>query len=180
MNIEIAHKHAGHLIVVQGKPFKANDSGMWNLTEIWQALRLPKAKQPGKFVDRKEAQRFLETGKIGSERKGSLNQTFAAKQAVIRYAAWVSSEFEDVVYDAFEAILDMPDVALLVAGKMSELGRVKESEILRRIAESDKSARQVALRHLNRGRVRRALSPQEKEVQTLSRHAARFEKKLRG
>lgn len=180
MDIDITHKHAGHLIVIQGKPFKANESGMWNLTEIWQALKLLKAKQPGKFVDRKEAQRFLETGKIGSERKGSQYQTFASKQAVIRYAAWVSPEFEDVVYDAFEAVLEMPEVALLVAEKMAELGRAKSAEILRRIAQSDKEARQVALKLLNKGRRSRTLTYREAEVARLSRKAAYFEKQQRG
>lgn len=35
---------------------------------------------------------------------------------------WVSREFETMVYDAFEAILDMPEVALLVADKMRSIG----------------------------------------------------------
>ncbi|MBK3806841.1 hypothetical protein [Stutzerimonas stutzeri] len=139
MNIDIKHKHTGHLIVIEGHPFKANDAGQWDLTEIWQTLKLPKGKQPGKFMDRKEAQRLEQTGKIGSLNRGrSGSRTLAAKQAVIRYAAWVSSEFEDMVFDAFEAILEMPEVATVVIQKMAEMGREKSAELLARSAFNDK------------------------------------------
>lgn len=138
-NIDIKHKHSGHLIVIEGHSFKANEAGLWDLTEIWSTLKLPKAKQPGKFMDRKEAQRLEQTGKIGSLNRGrSGSRTLAAKQAVIRYAAWVSSEFEDMVFDAFEAVLEMPDVALLVADKMAELGRQKSAENLKRSVFNDR------------------------------------------
>ena len=30
------HKHAGHIITIEGHSFKSNESGMWNLTEIWK------------------------------------------------------------------------------------------------------------------------------------------------
>lgn len=36
------HKHAGHIITIEGHSFKSNESGMWNLTEIWKILGLPK------------------------------------------------------------------------------------------------------------------------------------------
>jgi len=176
MNIDITHKHAGHLILIEGAPFKANSSGMWDLTDIWRALKLPKGKAPAQWrtnqAKRLEAMQNLHS----SNGSGS----WATKRATLAYAAWVSEEFETMVYDAFEAILELPDVALLVAERMAEVGHTNSAKILRRIAESDKDARQVALRHLNRGRVLRTLTPQEKKVQTLSRHAARFEKKLRG
>lgn len=82
-----------------------------------------------------------------------------------------------MVYDAFEAILELPDVALLVAEKMAEVGRTNSAQILRRIAESDKEARQVALKLLSKGRKPRKLTPQEEEGKRLSRRAARFENK---
>ncbi|MDK5911976.1 hypothetical protein [Serratia nevei] len=37
MNIN-KHKHANHVITIEGHSFKANESGMWNLTEIWKVL----------------------------------------------------------------------------------------------------------------------------------------------
>ena len=49
MNIDIKHKHSGHLIAINGQPFKANDRGQWNLTDIWQVLKLPKGKAPGRW-----------------------------------------------------------------------------------------------------------------------------------
>lgn len=55
MNIDIKHKHSGHVIIIEGHAFKANDRGQWDLTDIWRTLKLPKSKQPGKWVDTKRA-----------------------------------------------------------------------------------------------------------------------------
>lgn len=30
--------NANHIIYIDGQPFKANEDGMWNLTEIWKTL----------------------------------------------------------------------------------------------------------------------------------------------
>ena len=135
MTIDIKHKHASHVIIIEGKAFKANDSGMWDLTDIWKALKLPKTKGPGKWAELKEAKRLRESRKVELSHG---NGTFATKQATIRYAAWVSSEFEDVVYDAFEAILEMPEVALLVADKMRSMGNDHSAAILERHTFNDK------------------------------------------
>ncbi|TWI51017.1 hypothetical protein IQ22_03719 [Pseudomonas duriflava] len=43
-----------------------------------------------------------------------------------------------MVFDAFEAVLEMPDVALLVADKMAEPGRQKSAENLKRSAFNDR------------------------------------------
>lgn len=135
MTIDIKHKHASHVIIIEGQAFKANDSGMWDLTDIWKALKLPKTKGPGKWAELKEAKRLRESRKVELSHG---NGTFATKQATIRYAAWVSSEFEDVVYDAFEAILEMPEVALLVADKMRSMGNDHSAAILERYTFNDK------------------------------------------
>lgn len=127
--MNIKHKHAGHVIIIDGQAFKANDSGMWNLTDIWRTLKLPTRKGPGKWAELKEAQRLAASGKVESSNGSG---TLATKQAAIRYAAWVSSEFEDMVYDAFEAILEMPEVALLVANKMRSIGHYHSAAILDR------------------------------------------------
>lgn len=135
MTIDIKHKHASHVIIIEGQAFKANDSGMWDLTDIWKALKLPKTKGPGKWAELKEAKRLRESRKVELSHG---NGTFATKQATIRYAAWVSPEFEDVVYDAFEAILEMPEVALLVADKMRSMGNYHSAAILERHVFNDK------------------------------------------
>ncbi|MGE7956338.1 hypothetical protein ACQKQA_07010 [Pseudomonas sp. NPDC089530] len=180
MSIDIVHKHAGHLIVIQGQFFKANESGMWSLTEVWQVLKLPKGKQPGRWRG-KEKERLAQSQNLDVRNLGnSGHQVMATKRATIEYAGWVSPEFKDLVYDAFEAVLEMPEVTLLVAEKMAELGRTKSVEILRRITESDKEARQIALKSLNKGRTPRKLTPREAEVARLSRKAARFERQQRG
>ncbi|WP_159953418.1 KilA-N domain-containing protein [Pseudomonas sp. Irchel s3b5] len=129
MTIDIQHKHASHVIIIEGQAFKANDFGMWDLTDIWKALKLPKTKGPGKWAELKAAKRLAASRKVESSNG---NGTFATKQATIRYAAWVSPEFEDVVYDAFEAILEMPEVALLVADKMRNVGNDHSAAILER------------------------------------------------
>jgi hypothetical protein len=133
--MDIRHKHANHVIIIGDQAFKANDSGMWDLTDIWRALKLHAKKGPGKWAELKEAQRLAASGKVESSNGTG---TLATKQAVIRYAAWVSPEFEDMVYTAFEAILEMPEVALLVAEKMRSLGNDHSASILERHVFNDK------------------------------------------
>lgn len=139
MTIDIKHKHASHLIIIEGQAFKANDSGMWDLTDIWRTLKLPKGKQPGKWVDTKKAKTLEQTGNIGSFNKGRAGSvTQATKRAALAYAGWVSDEFEAMVYDAFEAILEMPEVALLVADKMRSMGNDHSAAILERHVFNDR------------------------------------------
>lgn len=135
MNIDIKHKHSDHVIIIEGQAFKANYRGQWDLTDIWRTLKLPKSKGPGKWAELKEAQRLAASGKVESSNGSG---TLATKQAAIRYAAWVSPEFEDMVFDAFEAILEMPEVALLVADKMASLGHSHSAAILKRHTFNDK------------------------------------------
>lgn len=135
MNIDIKHKHAGHFIKIEGNAFKADDMGRWDLTDIWRTLALPKTKGPGKWVELKEAQRLKESRKVELSHG---NGTWATKQAAIRYAAWVSPEFEDVVFDAFEAVLEMPEVATLIAEKMAQLGHSHSADIVKRMVFNDR------------------------------------------
>lgn len=134
---DIKHKHAAHIIIIEGQAFKADDHGRWNLTDIWRTLKLHVKKGPGKWAELKEAQRLTASGKVESV-NGDNGGTWAAKQATIRYAAWVSPDVEDMVYDAFEAILELPDIALIVADKMAELGNDHSATILKRHVFNDK------------------------------------------
>ncbi|MFT0517324.1 hypothetical protein [Pseudomonas sp. MN1F] len=139
MSIDIKHKHASHVIIIEGQAFKANDAGQWDLTDIWKTLELPKGKQPGKWVDTKKAKSLEQTGNIGSLNKGRAGSvTQATKRATLAYAGWVSEDFETMVYDAFEAILEMPEVAVLVADKMRSMGNDHSAAILERSIFNDK------------------------------------------
>jgi hypothetical protein len=44
------------------------------------------------------------------------------KQAILNYAEWVSEDLEDMVYTAFESILETPEVVTATAKKIVELG----------------------------------------------------------
>ena len=131
-----------HVIIIEGHAFKANDYGQWDLTDIWRTLKEVRedvsSRQPKRWSQTKEAARFFGGGKSGSQRVGREEHTFATKQATIRYAAYVSPAFEDMVYDAFEAILEMPEVASLVADKMASLGNDHGADILKRMTFNDK------------------------------------------
>lgn len=169
MTIDIKHKHASHVIIIEGRAFKANDAGQWNLTDIWKALRMSKTKGPGKWAELKEAKRLRESRKVELSHGSG---TLATKQATIRYAAWVSSEFEDVVYEAFEAILEMPEVALIVADKMRSMGDEHSAAILQSITENQDRNR--ILRRLNHSRKSRRLNPHEKAVKAAERRAMAY------
>ncbi|AZC28750.1 KilA-N domain-containing protein [Pseudomonas chlororaphis] len=130
-SINIRHKHADHLIIIEGQSFKANDAGMWNLTDIWQTLKLPKTKRPSRWRD-KDAKAMERIHNLDTVGDGATPVTKATKRAALKYAAWVSPEFETMVYDAFEAVLEMPDAAQLVAEKMRFLGNDQSAAILER------------------------------------------------
>ena len=114
------HKHAGHIITIEGHSFKSNESGMWNLTEIWKILGLPNNKLPSQWRG-KVTKRLTDMQKMHVEKIGIESITYADKQATLKYAGWVSEDFEDMVYAAFEAILEMPEVARSLLIRWSNL-----------------------------------------------------------
>ncbi|MGR2854647.1 hypothetical protein FY046_01150 [Erwinia sp. 1181_3] len=134
------HKHTDHIIIIEDHAFKANADGMWNLTEIWQTLKLPKGKAPSEWKT-KSAQRLTRQVKMRAARYANGHEYKAAdKQATLKYAGWISEDFEDTVYAAFEAILEMPEVATVVANKMVELGYNKEAELIERQKDAHRYA----------------------------------------
>ncbi|MCW3147954.1 hypothetical protein N8H22_04940 [Stutzerimonas stutzeri] len=134
MNIDITHKHAGHLIVIEGQAFKANNAGQWNLTEIWRTLKLPQGKAPAQWRT-KQAKRMEAMQNLHSSNGSG---SWATKRATLGYAGWVSVEFEEMVFDAFEAVLERPEVAQVVAEVMTDLGRSHSATILKRMTFNDK------------------------------------------
>ncbi|MFV3402456.1 KilA-N domain-containing protein [Pseudomonas sp. NY15463] len=132
--MDIKHKHSGHLIIIEGHAFKADHSGRWDLTDIWRTLGLHKGKAPSQWRTR-QAQRMEAMQNLHSSNGTG---SWATKRATIAYAAWVSDEFETTVYDAFEAILESPEVAALVADKMAALGNAHSATILRRMTFNDR------------------------------------------
>lgn len=140
------HINANHIINIEGHSFKADDHGMWNLTEIWKTLGLPNNKLPSQWRG-KSAKRLIDMQKMHVVKSGIESITFANKQATLKYAGWVSEAFEDMVYSAFESILAMPEVQTVVANKMVELGYKAEAELLERQTNAD---RDYALREFNK------------------------------
>ena len=142
MTIHIKHKHAAHVIIIEGQAFKANDAGQWDLTDIWQTLTLHKGKAPSRWRN-EDAKDLREAGdlciqKMDAQTGKQREATFGTKLATIEYAAWVSREFKRVVFHAFEAILEMPEVASLVADKMASLGHDHSASILKRMTFNEK------------------------------------------
>lgn len=171
--IDIKHKHSGHLVTIEGHIFVANEAGQWDLSEIWSRLNLPKTKRPGQWRT-KEAERLSKMHFLHSANVGTVTRVYANKRAVIEYAAWVSPEFKDMVFDAFEAILEMPEIQPIVAQKMRELGRVRSAQLLER--END------VKREFHRGmrRSSRPLTKEQKERQKWERAARKYANETRG
>ncbi|HDG1668656.1 TPA: hypothetical protein PFE31_002925 [Kluyvera ascorbata] len=138
------NKHnANHVIIIDGKHFKANEDGMWNITHIWKTLELDRAKSPERWRN-KDAKRLANCPqKLVVVHVGQFPATLANKQATLKYAGWVSEDFEDMVYASFEAILEMPEVAEAVANKMVELGYHAEAELLERHKDDYREAMQT-------------------------------------
>lgn len=142
MTIDIKHKHSGHVIIIEGQAFKANDRGQWDLTDIWRTLKLPKGKAPSRWRN-EDAKDLREAGdlciqKMDAQTGKQREATFGTKLATIEYAAWVSREFKRVVFHAFEAILERPEVALIVAEVMTGIGHAHSADILKRHTFNDK------------------------------------------
>ncbi|ROH79758.1 hypothetical protein [Lonsdalea populi] len=96
--------NAFYTIIIEGHKFTSDAEGRWDLTNIWKTLGLPKSKQPNRWrtasAKRLSDRQKMEVVKIGLE-----STTYADKQATLKYAAWVSEDFEDMVYAAFETKL---------------------------------------------------------------------------
>lgn len=137
MNIQSNNINANSVIIIDGHHFKANESGMWNLTDIWKTLGLPDKKRPSQW-DNKEAKALKYSVEISTLKVGKISQVFGSKFATLQYAGWVSFEFNRMVYAAFEAILAMPEVAAVVANKMVELGHIAEAEQLEHLTNADR------------------------------------------
>lgn len=135
-------RNANHIIIIDGHPFKANESGMWNLTDIWKVLDLSDNKLPSKWRNRK-VESLKSKGQICLLQVGATTQTIGTKFATLQYAGWVSLEFSMMVYAAFESVLDMPEIAEVVANKMVELGYQAEAELLERHKDVYKEAVQA-------------------------------------
>ncbi|KAF0860197.1 hypothetical protein Y888_07355 [Mixta calida B021323] len=145
--------NANAVIIINDHHFKASEAGMWNLTEIWKVLKLKRGKSPSEWRT-KEAKRFSECPqKMRSLGQGVTSRILADKQVTLKYAGWVSPEFEDMVYAAFEAILAIPEVAAVVANKMVELSHKAEAEFLERHTNADRDYAHAQLKKL-RGSVR--------------------------
>ncbi len=147
--MDIQHKHSGHIIVIEGIPFAANEAGMWNLTEIHRELSLPDNRKPAQWRD-KSAKRLLNMQNLHNK-AGRNGYSLATKRATIEYAGWVSEEFKDLVYDAFEAILEDAVAAAVVAEKMRELGHTHSATLLERMNRDRADALQALkkLPHMN-------------------------------
>ena len=91
--------------------------------------------------------------------------SWATKRATIEYAAWVSPEFKDRVFDAFEAVLENPEVAHVVTKAMHESGHRHSAAILERIL-TENQERNLTLRSIAKGRT---LSSAQKERQRINR-----------
>lgn len=163
MNIDIKHKHAGHLIVIEGQAFKANNAGQWNLTEIWRTLKLPQGKAPAQWRT-KQAKRLEAMQNLHSSNGSG---SWATKRATLSYAGWVSVEFEEMVFDAFEAVLERPEVAEIVAEVMTDLGRSHSAAILQRMTFNDKCDWKAFGR-----RTPKKLTAEQKVLQKYQRQAA--------
>lgn len=146
MNTQSNNINANAVIIIDGHHFKANESGMWNLVDIWKTLGLPNNKLPSQWRG-KVVKRLSTMQKMQSERVGATQYIFADKQATLKYAGWVSEDFEDMVYAAFEAILAMPEVAAVVANKMVELGHIAEAEHLERLTNADRDYAHEQMSH---------------------------------
>lgn len=168
MTTNIKHKHADHVIIIEGRAFKADSAGRWDLTDIWQTLKLPKGRQPGQWRNA-DAKDLRESGDLCMQKMHSQNgkqreATFGTKLATIEYAAWVSREFKRVVFHAFEAILEMPEVAAIVADHMAKLGHSHSAEILKRMVFNDRCDWKAL-----KGRRRDTRTPEEKRLDSLAR-----------
>jgi len=152
--------NANAVIIINDLPFKANYEGLWNLTEIWKVLKLPTGKRPGQWRT-KTAMRLEDVQKL---HRFHGEHVYADKFATLKYAGWVSEEFEDMVYAAFESVLAMPEVAAVVANKMIELGHRAEAELLERHTNADRDFALAELKKLKSSTRSRQWAAKKREL----------------
>ncbi|WP_440811114.1 KilA-N domain-containing protein [Pseudomonas syringae] len=110
--------------------FEANDDGMYNLTDIWRTLELPKSKLPSQWDN--ESKRYLsQNGNFHSANSQDKN-TLATEQGTIAYAMWVSTEFYMLVVNTFIALRNDSIASAVVLAKLNK----EQRGLLQRSARS--------------------------------------------
>lgn len=111
--------------MLNGVNISVNENGLFRLNDIHNAAKAggivsanDESKRPGDWFKTAKAksQIGLENDKISvggnhpppfqTLQGGTIQGTWANKRLALKYAAWISVEFEDHVYDVFEAYLD--------------------------------------------------------------------------
>lgn len=82
--------------------FVPDARGMYNLTDMWRVLGLPRSKQPSRWNN--ETKRHLERERNFVSVNGDAGFTFATETGTIAYAMWVSTEFYSMVIATFIAV----------------------------------------------------------------------------
>ncbi|QND85579.1 Uncharacterized protein ChrSV_3353 [Chromobacterium vaccinii] len=102
-------------ITINGIQIKPNEHGQYCLNEIAKAAGVDKRKYPGQWRTKaaKEAERMQKLHSFNRGTSGS--ETWADELTALKYAGWVSHEFESMVYEAFTALRNNSTASMLVA-----------------------------------------------------------------
>lgn len=107
-------------IVIYDASIHPNEKGWYCLNEIARAAEVDKKKHPNQWRTKaaKEAERLQEMQVTKGSSKGSNGgggETWADELTALKYAGWVSHEFESMVYEAFAALRNNSAACMLVA-----------------------------------------------------------------
>jgi len=80
---------------------RENEGGLYCLNDIYRASGLGEHKQPSRFLRGKTKDKFGFSLKVSM--LDDVKVTFAPKNVVYKYSAWIDDDFYDAVFEAFEA-----------------------------------------------------------------------------
>ncbi|WP_317177166.1 KilA-N domain-containing protein [Pectobacterium sp. HCp5_1] len=135
-------------VVVNGVSVRVDEAGRYNLNDLHAAAvadeKATESQRPGAFMQSKQVKRFVQTlsdaMKVASVkviRGGPQQGTWGLELVAIRYAAWLSPEFEIRVYQTFQAVVRM---GIDVLSRLNRLDHIINSET----KEVSHCARQMA------------------------------------
>ena len=104
---DLLKRSAEDTVVIGEVVLHRSENGLFNLNDLYKASGSPLNKQPPEYFRTEEGHRYVTEPKFQSEvltKRGASGGTWASKRVAYSYAAYLSQEFYDLVYDTFESV----------------------------------------------------------------------------
>lgn len=130
------HSQQNNSVTIGNMTIHQSANGLYLLTDLWKASGEKRADEPNRWLKLESTKKHIEyfgtkTGNINLsdyyetvQGRGKIQGTYVCKKLVYSYAMWISPEFNDLVIDTFDALMNAQTNEAVIAIK-NELNNVQ-------------------------------------------------------